>query len=138
MSCLLQIFLGHWVEYCVCDLYNWCFYLYLYGCLWYYCRHYRCSLGFTFSSYEYLGCCCKLVPLTLMGFTILQIVLIYFVAREIKCKISISRSSQEWDESFEYLVNMTLGLMALELGHQYLNRMAISISTALIVCLCIH
>ena len=36
--------------------------------------------------------------------------------------MSASRSPQEWDEAFEYLVNMTLGLMALELGHQYLNR----------------
>ena len=35
--------------------------------------------------------------------------------------MSSSRSSQEWDETFMYLVDMTLGLMALELGHQYLN-----------------
>ena len=36
--------------------------------------------------------------------------------------MSSSRSAEEWDETFEYWVDMTLGLMALELGRQYLNR----------------
>ena len=53
---------------------------------------------------------------------VLQRLLIYFVEHEIRCKMSSSRSPDEWDDVFEYWVDMTLGLMALELGHQYLNR----------------
>ena len=34
----------------------------------------------------------------------------------------VSPSPEEWDETFECFVDMMLGLMAIELGHRYLNR----------------
>ena len=36
--------------------------------------------------------------------------------------MSSSRSVEEWDEMFEYWIDLTMGLMALELGRQYLHR----------------
>ena len=36
--------------------------------------------------------------------------------------MSSSRLLDEWDESFEYWVDMTLSFMALELGRQYLDH----------------
>ena len=46
-----------------------------------------------------------------------QRLMIYFVEHEIMGKMSTSQSSDEWDAVFEYGVDMTLGLTALELGH---------------------
>ena len=51
----------------------------------------------------------------------LHTLLINFVPPEIKCKMCVSRSLKEWDETFDCFVDMMLGLMALELGHRYLN-----------------
>lgn len=36
--------------------------------------------------------------------------------------MSSSRSAEEWDDSFEIWVDMTLGLLAFELGLRYIER----------------
>ena len=45
-----------------------------------------------------------------------------FVSREIRCNMATSRSVEQWDEEFECLIDLTLGLMALNEGQRYVNR----------------
>ena len=91
----------------------------IYAC---YCTHFGCWLCFTLSSFVYLATCCTVVAPTFIGLTFLQMVLINFVPHEISCKICASWSPEEWDETFECFIDVTLAIMELELGHRYLNR----------------
>ena len=85
----------------------------------YYCTHFGCGLHFTLSIYVYLVAC-RVNIFILLAF--LHTLLINFVSPKIRCKMCASRSPKEWDETFECFVDMTLGMMAIELGHWYLNR----------------
>ena len=52
----------------------------------------------------------------------MYVILICFVSPEIRCNMSTSRSVEQWDEEFECLIDLTLGLMhtSIRTGHQYM------------------
>ena len=72
--------------------------------------------------YEYLLLCYIAVDYIIQRWTFVYVILICFVPREIRCNMSTSRSVEQWDEEFECLIDLTLGLMALNEGQRYVNH----------------